>query len=47
LRLQDLDRFFTGVTINICVENTMREATDRGYWNLLVTDGTAAINDHL
>jgi nicotinamidase-related amidase len=38
---------FTGVTINICVENTMRDAADRGYWNLIITDGTAAINDEI
>jgi nicotinamidase-related amidase len=29
------------------VENTMRDAADRGYWNLIITDGTAAINDEI
>lgn len=38
---------FTGVTINICVENSMRDAADRGYWNLIVSDGTAAISDQI
>jgi nicotinamidase-related amidase len=38
---------FTGVTTNICVENSMRDAADRGYWNLIVSDGAAAINDQI
>jgi nicotinamidase-related amidase len=38
---------FTGLTTNCCVEGTIREANDRGFRNLILTDCVAASSDEL
>ncbi|MEM6421583.1 MAG: isochorismatase family cysteine hydrolase, partial [Pseudomonadota bacterium] len=38
---------FTGVTIDVCVHTTLREANDRGYQSVLVGDACGAIDPGL
>lgn len=38
---------YCGISTNVCVHSTVREATDRGYWNLILEDACGAYDQEL
>ena len=48
LRKNNIEKIlFTGVTTEVCVHSTLRDATDRGYQCVLVSDACASAYPHL
>jgi nicotinamidase-related amidase len=43
-KIQDL--YLAGFAAHVCVESTLREAHDKGYNPIVISDGTAAFNRH-
>jgi nicotinamidase-related amidase len=46
LRHNGISHLFAGVTTEVCVQTSMREACDRGYRCLLIEDAEKAISQH-
>jgi len=46
LRLRGVSQLFiTGVTADVCINTTIREANDRGYESILIEDATASYDE--